>query len=320
MSHTVANPPTARPFARQILSLSLAFGALVATSTHVLAQSGLTNDAPDRRLEEIREMVLYARYRDAIAALRGHLDSPRLSAAARNAGLELLAIAQLATNATADADQTLQLLYARDPGHRLSDPDASPRIASAFARARESSPQPLEVSLWHEPTLISSRRSPEVHVRLGEGADAVQELRLNYRDEQGRLVRVGMHIGEELEGQVSLPLRDGDEEYTVEYFIEARAPSGVVLARAGSVDEPLELKVPAEPPPATQTAQELIYPVAGEQMDEPALTSRPWFWAVVGGAVVVVAVAIVLAVTLSGGDEDVPQGTLGSARLGLFSF
>src|SRR5690606_11782132 len=90
-------------------------------------------------------------------------------------------IAQLANRQQGDAQQTLTLLYSRDPGHRLTDPDASPPVISAFARAREAQPPQIPVRIEHVPPTLRVRQAPELRVRIGEGADAVAELRLVYR-------------------------------------------------------------------------------------------------------------------------------------------
>ena len=88
-------------------------------------------------LEAIRELTLYARYREALDAVEPFLARTDLTAEQRNSGLEVKAIVHLAIREQRPAQETLELLYRRDPGHRLSDADASPVVVSAFARARE---------------------------------------------------------------------------------------------------------------------------------------------------------------------------------------
>src|SRR5690606_25313135 len=104
-----------------------------------------------------------------------------LDAAQRNTGLEVLATVHIAMRDRQGAERVLAQLYARDPGHRLSDPDASPPVLSAFGRARSNPPSPVEVELSHSPPSLEQRRPPVIEVRLGANADAVHEVRLRYR-------------------------------------------------------------------------------------------------------------------------------------------
>ena len=67
-------------------------------------------------MDEIRELVLYANYRDALSALSTYLGQPELTAAERNAALELMAVAQLATrDEEGRAPDPLPALRARSP-------------------------------------------------------------------------------------------------------------------------------------------------------------------------------------------------------------
>ena len=84
---------------------------------------------PDAALAEIREMALYARYREALEAVNRYLERADLTAAQRNAGLEVLATVHIAMRDTTRARVALELLFSRDPGHQLTDPDASPPVS-----------------------------------------------------------------------------------------------------------------------------------------------------------------------------------------------
>src|SRR4051812_24762424 len=82
----------------------------------------------DAEIAAIREQVLYASYPDAIAQATALLARTDLTAAQRNTGLELLSVAQIANQEPDAARETLRSLYARDPGFRLTDADASPPV------------------------------------------------------------------------------------------------------------------------------------------------------------------------------------------------
>ncbi len=291
--------------ARRALSL-LAF-ALWLGASRVHAQ------AAEQDIESIREMVLYARYGEAIEAARRFLERDDLSARDRNAGLETLAIAQLANRDRA-ADETLRILYSRDPHHRLSDPGASPTVVGTFQRAREAAPVAVRPELIHDPPVLARRQAPVVEVRLGRDADAVDEVRIAYRhagDEA--FASVVMNVDDSAIARARLPAAEGDQAYRVEYHVESRAPSGAVLARLGSAEEPLAIEVPAA---AELSPRVPILPAGGEAPPEDeggGLLSRWWFWTVVG---VVVAGGVVAGILLTQGADDAPQGTLGTFRLG----
>src|SRR5690606_27057369 len=145
---------------------SVVLACFVASLTVLLATPAGAHAQASRDLEAIRALTFEARFDDAIRAARAFLDRSDVSAAERNAGLEVLAVAQIANGDRDDAMQTLTLLYSRDPAHRLTDPDASPPVISAFARAREAQPAPVPVSLAHEPPALTRREPPSLEVRV----------------------------------------------------------------------------------------------------------------------------------------------------------
>ncbi|MCZ7681313.1 MAG: hypothetical protein M5U28_22000 [Sandaracinaceae bacterium] len=190
--------------------------------------------SPEQALSEVREMALYARYREALQAAQAFLERTDLDAAQRNTGLEVLATMHIALRDQASAGRVLQQLYARDPEHRLSDPDASPPVLSAFGRARSNPPPPIEVELTHEPPSLDERRPPILEVRLGANADAVQEVRLRYRQaDDAELTTLVMNVAEGV-ARARLPVLERTEAYEVRYFVEALAPSGATIATRGS--------------------------------------------------------------------------------------
>lgn len=204
----------------------------------------------ETELERIRELVVRARYEAAERAAERYLTQPGLPAAERNHGLELLGLAQVARR-DPDAEATLRELYRRDPEHSLSDLDASPVIASAFARARENAPPPVRVALDHAPPRKSrSGFTLPVEVEIREGADAVDAVVVTYRVGKAStpthlvLPRGRDHVAR---GHLAVP---GGPPQHVRYHIEARAPSGAVLQAIGSLGDPYELRVrPRSPSP-----------------------------------------------------------------------
>lgn len=282
---------------------------MLAVASEAAAQS-----APEDALAEIREMALYARYSEASEALGGYLERDDLSAAQRNAGLEVLATIHIAMRDQDAAREVLGRLYARDPGYRLSDPDASPPVLSAFGRMRSDPPPPISVVIEHQPPELDERRPPLVSVQLGEGGDAVAELRLRVRqaDEQTWSTSV-MNVSDGT-ASARIPLLERPDAYDVQYYVEALAPSGARLASAGSSEAPLTFTVP-----------EASTAVAGIGSDETDVEVTEaggedlWWIALIVGAVVVaggVTAGILIADEL-GGPQD---GSLGNIELPLVRF
>lgn len=289
---------------RSSIALALAMGLAVLAGGSV-AQA----QAIDAEIAAVREQILYASYPDAIAAARTLLARTDLSAADRNVLLELLATAQIANRETGPANETLATLYARDPGHRLNDPDASPPVISAFARAREAHPAAVTVGIDHSsPGALATRESPVIVVRLTGVADAVDQVRLAYRhaDEPG-YTRVVLNRRDDGRWMGRIPVVGSTETaLDVVYYLTANAPSGTELSRLGSDAEPLSLRIPAEvrgPSLAAATPSEGGGDVASE----------PWLWVLVGVVVVGAGVGIGVGVALGGQGPE--QGTLGIVTL-----
>jgi hypothetical protein len=270
---------------------------------------------PEENLAEVREMILYARYDEAIAAAEALAGASGLTARQINSALELLATARIATGDQEGANEALARLHARDPQHRLSDPDPSPRVASAFARARESAPDPITVSLDWGLRPTERREAPGVAVRITEGADAVQEVRLSYRQgDDSSFHRVEMTREESGVFKARIPLLSArGAAYDVDFFVEAFAPSRAPLAKLGSDVNPLTLTVPASSDDAALATTE---GGGTERVDEGGggVATKWWFWTLL---VAVVAGGVTAAILLGPASEGPEEGSLGSATLGL---
>ncbi|MCB9592965.1 MAG: hypothetical protein H6719_09560 [Sandaracinaceae bacterium] len=294
---------------------------LLAASMLALLLPGLALAQPqdaERQLDAVRELVMRARFADAVRSARTYLDRTDLNAYDRNAGLEVLATAQIANREPADAEQTLLLLYSRDPGHRLTDADASPPVISAFARARESHPQPVPVRIEHTPPRLTERAPPELRVSLPEGADAVSEVQLTYRIAGEGSSRVVMTRRDDGAYTARIPVvGDAASATDVAYFIVAMAPSLTPLASRGSAAEPLQLQIPAESSTGSDSERP---PVFAQPVDTTPTTPEEgggsvieewWFWTLI---VALVAGGVTVGVVL-GTQQSPEEGTLGSVRL-----
>lgn len=297
--------------------LSNARWALVLALSLTTAGIAHAQRDPEAALADARQLVLQARFADAVSAARTLLERDDLSAAERNTALELLAIAQLANRQQNEAEETLRQLYSRDPEHRLSDPDASPPVLSAFARAREARHPLVPVHLEHETPRLSQREAPELSVRITEGQDAVAELRLVYRMGSEAPSRVVMTRRSDGTYVARIPVvGDASRATDVAYHIVALAPSLAPLASAGSAAEPLQLRIPAEtlPSPAGSAAVStapLSTPAPAPSDGGGSVAEEWWFWTLI--AAIAIGGGVTAAVLLS--QEGPESGTLGSIRL-----
>lgn len=285
----------------------------------LLLPSVASAQSAEQQLGSIREMIFSARFSEAVDGARDFLNRVDITAGERNAGLEVLATAQVAMRATGDARQTLELLYSRDPGHRLTDPDASPPVVSAFARAREAQPEPVPVHLAHVAPRLTRREPPEIRVSVTEGEDAVAEVRLVYRTGAEGTARVVMTPRDDGSYSARIPVvGDASQPTDVAYHIVALAPSLAVIGTTGSEAEPLQLRIPAEGDRGPVAHVELPPALQGSDDSTPAVeggggsvAQEWWFWTLI---VAVVAAGVTVGVVL-GTQQSPTEGTLGTARL-----
>jgi hypothetical protein len=289
------------------------------------SRAGAPGGDASAAIAALREQVTYAQYPEAIASGTSLLARGDLAARQRNETLELIAIAQIANRQAQDAQRTLATLYARDPEHRPNDPDASPPVVAAFARARESSPSAIAIDLAHSsPGTLPRREPPLIEVRASRGADAIHEIRLAYRiGDETAWSQVVMNPGASGLWSGRIPIVGSDEHgLDVDYQLIALAPSGAELARLGTATEPLELRVPAEAPgplavaraaePAPDSAS--IAPFEDETEPSRSIAEEPGFWVVIG-LVVAGGIAAGIGISLAVGPQGPEPGSLGTVTL-----
>ena len=276
------------------------------------ARAQTSGDA-DTDLASMREMVTFARFDEVIPPLVELLERDDLSAAQRVSALELLAAARVIERSP-QAEETLELLFSRDPGHRLSLPDVSPQLFAAFSRARENGTAAMPVRLAHDVPSTLSRGDPTVEVRIEEGLDAVHVVRLSYREGTAGYQRMEMRLASDGSARARIPLVAEGGGASVEYYVEALAPSATLLASAGSADEPFRVAVGALGSSGIPN---------GDDGDEPGTTDGGgddtwWIVTLVTllavGAGVGIGVGVFLATDESQGP---PDGSLGTFVLGL---
>ena len=283
---------------------------MIASSAPAVAQQTSANE-----LASVRTLMDDARYEDAVTAVRRYLAQSGLRARDYDAGLEMLAVAQLALRDERGATQTLATLYGRDPGHRLNDPDPSPVVQAAFARARAAGGDGPHVQLELAPS--AEGRPTEVTVDFEAGIELADEVRLAYRTRGAtEFDRIVMSLAPETRSARARIPRDDSiaGQYVVEYYVQVFAPSQTVLASLGSAESPLTLAV-------ARRGVAIVDTGTGPRTGGGAGTTdtgggsvfgRWWFWTIVVGAIAGGVSAYVLLGPPSQGPSD---GSLGSTVL-----
>lgn len=272
------------------------------------AQEAASQDV-DAQITAVREMVLYARYADAERAIDPLLARTDLTPAQRNEGLEIRAIILLARRQTPRAEAVLRELYGRDPEHRLVARDVGPNVVAAFERMRDSHPPPAAVTLDNSTRpRMATHQSPDVAVRISAGADVVHEMRVSYRNgTSGPFERVIMRFDEERTlARTRLPPLEGTEGYTVQYFVEALAPSQAVIATLGSESAPLSLEVPEDTGVRIAADGTTVAAAGGDDFT--------WVWVVLG-VLVAGGAAATLGIVFGTDLVLLPETSLGTGRL-----
>jgi hypothetical protein len=301
--------------------MSPAVRAIVVTCLLVAVAPPLSAQAQTQSAEEelgaIRDELRQAGFRSAATAVESYLQRTDLTAAQRNQGLEIDAIVSLARRDETRAGRALAELYARDPGHRLSDPDASPVVQGAFARARDAAtPRPVVVETTSAAYL--GRSEPVVSVRIGEGLDRVSELRISVRLAAApRFTSLGVQAEADGTASTTLPLGSDPGVQTFEVYVEALAPSGTTIGSLGSATEPLRIEVAAAPA-AAPVVREIIREERAPQGGGGDVTGEWWFWTLIGVAVVGAAAGVTVGVVAS--QPRSPDGSLGNVNLPLVQF
>jgi hypothetical protein len=261
-----------------------------------------------------RRLVLSFEYDAALEQLEAAVGDERATAAQRIEALELMGVLHFNLDRTARARQMFERLLAFDPGHELTDTSYPPRLIQFYAGVREAIMPQASVTVE-----ARARQAPgggvAVEVSVGGTTGGVEQA--------VTLVRVG----EETNYRRALMTRDGTtfpaeiptppDVAEVEYYVEVQAPSGYVLARAGSPDAPLttalvETASTVGGGPDTSTETEASTEQE-EEIDRPRRRwyASWWFWTIVGVAVAGgAATAVVLTLP-----EEQEEGTLGTRSL-----
>lgn len=224
-----------------------------------------------------------ARFDEATQLAQRLVAAPGLPARLRNEAWELLAIAQIAQRKEREARESLRTLYRRDPKYARQVADPGPAVDAAFARARLSGTEPLEVPMRYVAEPDADLRL-HLSVDLTGERDAVESVHVLVDEGRGEeFAHLVAEVKDERPLAFVLPQPAAHTEH-VQLVIEARAPSGALLGRLGEPTAPLLLAVPHAPPPPPPCPPSL-----------KPLRREWWLWTTVGlvvsGFVVAAAVA-----------------------------
>jgi tetratricopeptide (TPR) repeat protein len=249
-----------------------------------LASSASLALAQGSDLEAGREFFREVEYEKAIEALKRALRSDS-SREGRIEAYLLLAKSYRALGRTEDAVGAFRSLLQIDPSYRLSPKREPPSLIEIFERARQQEPPP------ERPPPPKILHSP---VRRGYGGLGVTfhaEI-LHFRPEYRARVFF-RQIGQIRYQSLDLSRREGNhfvgtipgaelmrrvEDYLLEYYLAVTDPMGEVLARVGSEEKPLTMRVVlvASPPPKGATLGS----------PPPWYRRHWWIWVAVGAVVV----------------------------------
>jgi len=272
-----------------------------------------------------RDLVRSFEYDDAITQLEQVLADDGASASQRIEALELMGVLRINLDQSDAARQAFVRLLALDPGHQLAEGAYSPRVTELFGRVRGGTLPAPDVSLEVGPAAGPAPAGPlRIEGTLTGETGGVERVVAMVRT-AGQMVYREVDLersGRSCHGEVPWP--PGGEG--VELYAEARAPSGRVLARAGSESRPViatpgeELEGDGSEAPPTGPSSEAEPPPVEAPIEDPQpdpVATGPrwyeswWFWTIVG-VVVVGATATAVALTWPAGGQD---GTLGRFTL-----
>jgi hypothetical protein len=272
--------------------------------------SFLANDPLDDAralLHRAQSQYTEAQYAGAVAALTQILARHDLPAAMRREATLYLGMSHLALGHDEDARTRFREVLEADDAYELPR-DTSPKVRGLFEQVREKV-QATPVLAALPPVVQSAAAGPD-HVRFRFRADRVgaRETTAYWRRRgQSDWSRAILKWSAAVDGSPELttepPLGASAEaagpgiDFDLQYYAEVRE-GGRVLARAGTAEQPLEIRVHVHGPSAREHLN------SGSNLEQP-FYKRWWFWTLAG-----VAAAGTVTVVYLGTHNDVTTGSL----------
>jgi len=248
-------------------------------------------------LEQGRALVRSFEYDEALGVFQSVVDDPSAPVPSRLEALARIGAVHVRQQDEAAARVAFERLCRLDPGHELVERDFAPAVRGLYGAVQEELGD-QEAALMDVAAEESAPGQATITVTPGPWSAGAVAVTARVRGEGEGAYRTAEleRTGGVFELSVPMP----SEGLGVEYVVEARAPSGHVVAAAGSEVSPLRI-APSSP---------------AEPVEPQAAEGRPWygtwwFWTIVG-AVVAGGTATAVALTVPAGPEE---GSLGFARL-----
>lgn len=293
--------------ARQFVSSAIVASILVISGAVARAEpAGGGTDAIARG----RELVRSFEYDAAIVELESVLADETSTAPERIEALELMALLQMNLRRQARARELFERLLTLDPGHELTDPEIPPRAVDLFTKTRTGF-VPSARTTVETRSAGAAGGTVDIEADAGGSTGGVDRAVAYLRGPGETAYRRAPMTRRGLRFTASVPAPPGG---AVDYYVEVQAPSGHVLASAGSADSPLrvELSPAVGADPALAAG---LDDAGGEEASSGRARRRWyrswWFWTIVG---VAVAGGATTAVVLTRPEEQ-PRGSLGSLDL-----
>ncbi len=262
-------------------------------------------------LQRARAMRDEQRYREALPVVEALDARDALSARERLEVLRELAFLRLILRDEAGARAALSAALGRDPGFGLGPGDHPPRFVRALEDARAAHPEPAVTLASPVVRILDGTATFEVPVE--RGADVIDSIAAWVRPAGAtRFERLAL---EGSPARATLPAPLG----ALSYYVEAQAPSGAVLARAGSAEAPATAVALAPHVPAATAAERpgRVEVVARAPQQPPERSPSgggvpAWVWIAGGVAVVAGAASAIVRAAHASAPRD---GTWGHGEL-----
>ena len=247
-------------------------------------------------LEEARQLYLNFEFDGVLPRVERALAAPGITASQKMEAYKLKAFTHAAFDDSAGAQEAFGKLLELEPRYQLSQ-SASPKLRGYFADAKKAFLARQVVKLQHAPPpRSSSGGTPVMEVAVTAGVERVAAVTMSYRL-SGTREYSQLPMAPVRPGAYSAPVPNlfdvPSGVRTLEYYLRARDPDGVVVASVGSDLAPLKMEV------ETVTLD-----------SRRPLLQRWELWAVVGVNATAIAVPLLLR-----HDAGVQPGSLGLEHL-----
>ncbi len=230
----------------------LGYGRLVVAAfflgfLSVLAAPALGAPGPTKSLAGARRAFHKQEYEQALKLLQPVARAPQATISQKVEAFELLGLSYLILGDAHRARRAFEDLLGLDPEHELHDPTGSPKLKRFFLAVKAKlfpgyAARP-RVRLRHRvPRDMRVGRRAELVVEILHGVSEVGEVFFRWR-RSGSLSYYDVRSRGHRHRVAAFVLPEDRVGYRLEYYVEARSPTGHVLARLGTASHPRSFDV-----------------------------------------------------------------------------